>query len=289
VGELGGRSAHVADVGDASRTERRLCTWCERPIPERARRDARFCGRKCRQAAFRVRRRSTTSVAGRGRAGRRVVHVADAGDSYVSPRHGRFAYADPPYPGRARKYYADEPTYGGEVDHQALVAELVAGGYVGWALSTAADALAELLPLCPPDARVCAWVKPIGASTRTYGLHSCWEPLVVVGGRRLRPGVRDWLAAQPARFGGDLPGRKPLAFCAWLFDCLGMQPGDELTDLFPGTGVVGSSWRELSSAAAAPGDGCRSPTSPTTRLQAVVAQDLGETRRPGSGRLLAVG
>jgi hypothetical protein len=92
---------------------------------------------------------------------------------------------------------------------------------------------------------VCAWLKPIGACTLTHGLHNCWEPLIVVGGRQRRPGVRDWTVAQPARGGGSLPGRKPIAFCAWLFDCLGMQLGDELVDLFPGTGIV-SAWSELS-------------------------------------------
>jgi len=51
----------------------------------------------------------------------------------------------------------------------------------------------------------------------------------------------------PARFGGELPGRKPIAFCAWLFDCLGMVPGDTLDDLFPGTGIVARAWGELSS------------------------------------------
>jgi hypothetical protein len=162
----------------------------------------------------------------------------------------RFAYADPPYPGLARKYYQHEPSFAGEVDHSALIASLEASGYDGWALSTSSRALRALLPLMPAEHRVCAWVKPIGASTRTRGLHSTWEPLIVVRGRELQPGVRDWLRAQPARGGGSLPGRKPLAFCAWLFDCLGMLPGDELVDLFPGTGVVGRAWAQVSRAAA---------------------------------------
>lgn len=89
-------------------------------------------------------------------------------------------------------------------------------------------------------------MKPHGACPATYGLHNCWEPLIIVGGRQLQPGIRDWLSALPARRGGDLIGRKPIAFCAWLFDCLGMQPGDELEDWFPGTGIVGTTWRELS-------------------------------------------
>lgn len=158
-----------------------------------------------------------------------------------------FAYADPPYPGLARKYYRNEPSYRGEVDHRELVASLTAAGYAGWALSSSAAALRDVLPLCPAGARVGAWVKPIGVPPATYGAHSTWEPVIVVGGRKRRPGIRDWLRAQPARGGGSLPGRKPIAFCAWLFDMLGMVPGDELVDLFPGTGVVTRAWEELSS------------------------------------------
>lgn len=155
------------------------------------------------------------------------------------------AYADPPYPGKAAEFYSDQPSYAGEVDHAALVASLI-DRYDGWALSTGAYALREVLPLCPADVRVCAWVKPIGVAGSTFGLHNAWEPLIVMPGRRLRPGKRDWLSAQPARGGGDLIGRKPLAFCAFLFDALGMLPGDSLDDLFPGTGIVSRAWEEVS-------------------------------------------
>jgi hypothetical protein len=163
---------------------------------------------------------------------------------------GRFAYADPPYPGLARKYYQHESSYGGEVNHAALIASLMASGYTGWALSTSPKALRDVLPLCPPGAHVCPWVKPIGVPPRTNGLHTTWEALIVVGGRQRPPGVRDWLRAMPARGWGELPGRKPIAFCAFLFNALGMVPGDELVDVFPGTGAVSRAWAELSSAAA---------------------------------------
>ena len=199
----------------------RTCAWCRSQLALTARGDARFCGKVCRQAAFRLRRQQATGAA-----------------------HGQpliMAYADPPYPGRARRFYGCP-----EVDHAALVAELERIAPGGWALSTAADALHQVLPLCPPGARVCAWVKPIAPARRTNGLHNTWEPLIVVRGRQKPPGVRDWLRAQPARGGGDLPGRKPLAFCAWLFACLGLEPGDTLIDLFPGTGIIGRAWAELS-------------------------------------------
>lgn len=160
----------------------------------------------------------------------------------------RLAYADPPYPGLARRYYGREPSYAGEVDHRALIASLEAS-YDGWALSTSAAALQELLPLCPPGVRVCAWTKPGGVPPGTRGPHNTWEVVLLKPARRERPGVRDSLVCHPARGGGSLPGRKPLAFCRWIFRLLGARRGDELVDLFPGTGVVSRAWAEVSQAA----------------------------------------
>jgi hypothetical protein len=217
------------------------CGWCRAELPTTDPR-VKFCGQRCRQAAWRAQRLASLE--------------------YSSDAPARFAYADPPYPGLARKYYGREATFGGEVDHRALVAQLEAGGYLGWALSTSEKALRHVLPLCPPHARVCPWVKPIGSRPKTRGIHGTWEPLIVVGGRLRRPGKRNWLSAQPARFGGDLPGRKPLAFCTWMFGLLGMAPGDELDDLFPGTGVVGRAWAAVSSGA--PGDTSLTPADDTS-------------------------
>lgn len=211
------------------------CAWC-RKLLRATTRLIRYCSKRCRQTAHRARRNVSLEALG------------------VGPL--LFSYADPPYPGLARKYYGKEATYGGEVDHAELIARLerrrATGDLGGWALSTSgkAGALTFLLPLCPPDTLLCPWVKPIGVSSRTRGAHNTWEALIVVPGRRLRPGVRDWLLAQPARFGGTLPGRKPLAFVRWLWSLLGACPGDQLEDLYPGTGVVGRAWAELSRAAA---------------------------------------
>ena len=38
-------------------------------------------------------------------------------------------------------------------------------------------------------------------------------------------------------------GEKPERFCFWLFEVLGLRPGDELVDLFPGSGAVTRAWR----------------------------------------------
>ncbi|WNV83249.1 hypothetical protein [Umezawaea sp. Da 62-37] len=37
-------------------------------------------------------------------------------------------------------------------------------------------------------------------------------------------------------------GTKPAAFCRWIFDLLGAAPGDDLDDLFPGSGVITRAW-----------------------------------------------
>jgi hypothetical protein len=205
------------------------------------------------------------------------------------------AYADPPYPGLARRYYGSETTFGGEVDHVELLERL--SGYDGWALSTAEFALRDLLPLCPEGVRVCPWVKPIHPSPRTYGMHGAWEALVVVPGRRLRPGTRNWLHAAPARLGGSgLAGRKPIAFVAWLFDLLGLLPGDELVDLFPGSGVVSSAWREVGRVAlprgatrrgAAHADASDVAEVPGATCRADVAGDGTASRRAAAARDVA--
>lgn len=185
-----------------------------------------YCSKRCRQTAWRARR---------GRA---------LAETWSRPI--RVAYADPPYMGLAGRYYRNEPTFAGEVDHGALLERLRVDAFDGWALSASAESLQVLLPMCPVGVRVCPWVKPHGVPEATRGIHNAWEPVIVWGGRQRPPGVRDWLSALPARGGGDLMGRKPLRFCCWLFDLLGMQAGDELVDIFPGTGVVSRAWAEVS-------------------------------------------
>lgn len=210
-----------------------VCGWCRAELLATARRDSRYCSQKCRQAAFRIRRR-------------RVIDQANDRPMWM-------AYADPPYPGLAWMY-RDQDSYGGEVDHPALVASLEAL-YDGYALSTSARALATVLPLFTRPFRVCAWVKPIGVSDKTRGMHNTWEPVIVVPGREIRPGKRDWLAAQPARGGGStLIGRKPEAFAVWLFDLLGLLPGDTFVDLFPGSGIVSRAWEVWSHHQVSPTD-----------------------------------
>ena len=166
----------------------------------------------------------------------------------------RFAYADPPYPGCAH-YYAQDPNApeGGarEVNHRLLVGWLCDEFPDGWALSTHANALRDVIALCPPDVRIAAWVKPFATWTLggRGGVPFAWEPVIwrTARGRETerptRLGVhgRDWMAVSPP-MRQRVPGEKPHAFGFWIFQLLGAFPGDEIVDVFPGSGAIGEAW-----------------------------------------------
>lgn len=153
----------------------------------------------------------------------------------------KLAYADPPYLGMCSKY-GHRHTDGcwDELDTHRLLIERL-GQYDGWAMSLSATTLLTLGPLCPADTRICVWTK--GWCSFKPGVHPAyaWEPLLLHGGRkpsRNSVSVRDWMTCNVAT-GTGLFGSKPPRFCQWVLQLLGYRAGDELVDLFPGTGVMG--------------------------------------------------
>lgn len=163
----------------------------------------------------------------------------------------KLAYADPPYPGMARKFYREDPRCC-EVNYELLIAHL--DTFDGWALSTSSTSLQMLLAMCPPGVRVGAWVKPFftlkrnlvrDGGTACYNPGYAWEPVIFRPARTCVRNCRDWHAANRSQ-GSGVPGAKPVSFCLWLFDLLGAEASDELVDLFPGSGVVGGTWTAFS-------------------------------------------
>lgn len=153
----------------------------------------------------------------------------------------KVAYADPPYIGQAKKHYSSDPKCA-EVDHALLIEEL--NKYDAWALSCSSPSLRKILPICPPDVRVMAWVKPFCAFKVNVNPAYAWEPIIVRGGRkrtRQQETLRDWFSHVITLKRG-LVGVKPEKLCHWLFGVLNMQPQDEFYDLFPGSGAVGLAW-----------------------------------------------
>lgn len=157
----------------------------------------------------------------------------------------RIGYADPPYPGMSG-FYRDHPDYGGEVDHAALVARLIAD-YDGYCLHTASTTLAEVLAHFPAEEpyRILAWVKPFASFKPNVAVAYAWEPVIVKPARsRAFDGyttIRDWLP-EPITLRRGLTGAKPAAVCQWLFAVMGCEPADDLDDLYPGSGAVAAAW-----------------------------------------------
>tara|TARA_Y100000310_G_scaffold119290_1_gene118032 strand:+ start:449 stop:925 length:477 start_codon:yes stop_codon:yes gene_type:complete len=149
----------------------------------------------------------------------------------------RFAYADPPYIGQAKRHYGTE-----EVDHAALLQQLET--FDAWALSCSSPSLFTLLPMCRDDVRIGAWVKPFGIFKPGVNPAYVWEPVLFKGARkrsREEPTARDWVSCNVTLRRG-LAGAKPEGFCFWLFELMGLEPDDDFHDLFPGTGAVTQAW-----------------------------------------------
>ena len=165
------------------------------------------------------------------------------------PREVRYAYADPPYLGCCGHYGHNHGDDGRCWDvlttHALLVERLEADFPDGWALSLSEPSLRLILPLCPDDSRVAAWVKPFASYKPNVNPAYTWEPVIFRGGRekrdRAEPTVRDHLACNVTLKRG-FTGAKPEAFAIWILDLLGVQEGADIVDLFAGSGGVQRAW-----------------------------------------------
>jgi len=81
----------------------------------------------------------------------------------------KFAYADPPYLGQGKLYdahHAESRLWDSPEEHRRLVHRLVAEFPDGWAMSASSPSLRVVLPMCPDDRRVAAWLKPFSVFKR---------------------------------------------------------------------------------------------------------------------------
>lgn len=155
----------------------------------------------------------------------------------------RIGYADPPYPGCAH-LYKSHLDYKGEVDHEEL-GRTLERDFDGYVLHTASTTLAQVIQFFP-HARVMAWVKSFAAFKRGVPVAYAWEPVLVKAARTPRVSerltLRDWVEC-PITMKRGLVGAKPQKVCHWAFEVVGAELGDDLVDLFPGTGAVTEAWR----------------------------------------------
>ena len=162
----------------------------------------------------------------------------------------KFAYADPPYHGCGKLYdhlHTESRIWDDKQTHIDLINKLIQEYPDGWALSCNPKDLQWILPHCPETIRVCTWVKNYHQIRHNVSVQYAWEPLLVNGGRKIKnrkPMIRDWMST-PATKQTGTPGAKPQQFNRWVLDLLGYQQGDEIIDLFPGSGGMGYASNEL--------------------------------------------
>jgi hypothetical protein len=173
----------------------------------------------------------------------------------------KFAYADPPYLGRGEYYRAHHPdamSWNDPETHRALIQRLQDEFPDGWVMSLSEPSLRIILPMCPAEARVGAWMTDRARfAGKAVPVRKHFEPVIFMGGRPYdETGNRaaDFIvtkqepmpAGQPRyimrkadiRAGKTFVGRKPRAFARWVFALLGLREDDEFVDLFPGSGAV---------------------------------------------------
>ena len=175
----------------------------------------------------------------------------------------KMAIADPPYLGRAHRYYgvggyakghgegrADEHPDAAEWDkperHVALVRQLQAD-FDAWAIAMTVHSIGVYASAVNLDSRsgyrFAAWVQPRSVPSGSR-ITTSWEPVLLhVPQERRRhktgPNVPDHLNSPPASSG--FMGAKPKAWTRWVLDLMGFNPEhDTVTDLFPGSGAVTS-------------------------------------------------
>ena len=155
----------------------------------------------------------------------------------------RFAYADPPYFGMSEDFYGhlhpEASAFDSIETHQLLIERLCDEFPDGWALHMASTNLKDILPLCPRDSRVCAWVKGFASFRPGVRLQYAWEPVVIMGGRKRERlhCIRDWFEESMTMRRG-FQGAKPERVVLWVLEMLAAQFEDEIIDLFPGSGAI---------------------------------------------------
>jgi hypothetical protein len=197
----------------------------------------------------------------------------DDGRVVRKPDRMRFAYADPPYLGCCGlygHYHPDGLCWDNADTHGDLIRRLVFDFPDGWALSASSVSLRTILPRCPKDIRIGSWVKSFGTFKKGVRPAYMWEPVIFRGGRNPSNGFshappekngkqntpKDFFISEieaPAiresiTLKKGLTGAKPEAVCRWILELLNVQAGDEVTDLFPGTGIMGQVAAEVTNA-----------------------------------------
>jgi hypothetical protein len=171
----------------------------------------------------------------------------------------KFAIADPPYLGRAVRYYGEGGRGGrnrkqadkhpeafiwdNPKTHQDLAKNLMRD-FDGFAIAMSVHSLSTYLQVLETDSengiRVGVWHRPNAVPSGSR-VTNYWEPVIFKipkcrKGRFKGPHTNDVLTCNISQNG--FIGSKPIEWTHWVLDVLGVTEDDEVHDLFHGSGAV---------------------------------------------------
>jgi hypothetical protein len=173
----------------------------------------------------------------------------------------KLCIADPPYLGRAVRWYGkggcgngygahqadnhpDAAQWDDPETHRALVRRLEEQ-YDGWAIAMSVHSLSTYLSVVETGSRngirIAAWHKPSSYPSGSR-IANMWEPVLLKipkerRGHAYGPTVKDVLTVSPKSVG--FVGAKPEAWTRWVLGMLGFDPSlDTVDDIFHGSGSV---------------------------------------------------
>ena len=180
----------------------------------------------------------------------------------------KLCIADPPYLGRSVRWYGkggcgdgngrnqadnhpEAHLWDQKETHQNLVRQLQEQ-FDGWAIAMSVHSLSTYLQIVETDSRngirVCVWHKP-SAITSGNRITNHWEPVLVKipqtrkGWSNDHARMSDVLTVNPPK--NNFRGSKPPEWTHWVLDLLGYTEGDEVVDLFEGSGAVTHALNQL--------------------------------------------
>lgn len=183
----------------------------------------------------------------------------------------KLAIADPPYHGRAHRYYGLGGHGGGggnrrkykaddnpeahlwdKVETHLKLIETLNNEFEGWAIAMSSHNLSIYLSEVQTGStspyRVGAWIKPSSVPSGSR-IRNGWEPVLfrIPNSRRSHAfgfKTQDYVIANPLR--NNFIGSKPPAWTKWVLSVLGATKEDEIIDLFPGSGAVSKELEDFS-------------------------------------------
>lgn len=180
----------------------------------------------------------------------------------------RLAIADPPYLGRAVRWYGEGGCGNGrghgQADNHPQAAEwdkpethrqllrYMNQSFDGWAIAMSVHSLSTYLSEIETDSRngirVCVWHKP-SAITSGNRITNNWEPVLIrvpsdrKGWNSGLARTSDVVSINPPR--KNFVGSKPEQWTTWVLDLLGYNPRtDSVDDLFYGSGAVSAALQD---------------------------------------------